>query len=68
MRELMANYGMDLTAAAEVIFDKLAAGAFWIDTQPDMTRDMIDGRIAFLTERAAPRLAPMARTLLGLDG
>ncbi|SMH37378.1 SDR family NAD(P)-dependent oxidoreductase [Azospirillum agricola] len=68
MRELMANYGMDLAAAAEVIFDKLATGAFWIDTQPDMTRDMIDGRIAFLTERAAPRLAPMARSLLGLDG
>lgn len=67
MRDLMANYGMDLSEAAAVIFDKLADGAFWIDTQPDMTRDMIEGRVAFLRERAAPQLAPMARSLLGLD-
>lgn len=68
MRDLMVNYGMDLAEACEVIFDKLMAGHFWIDTQPDMTRDMIAGRIAFLKAREAPQLAPMARSILGLDG
>lgn len=67
MRDLMASYGMDLDAACRIIFDKLTAGAFWVDTQPDMTREMIDGRIAFLTQREAPQLAPVARSILGLD-
>lgn len=68
MRDLMANYGMDLTEAATVIFDKLAAGRFWVDTQPEMTDDAVGARIAFLTKRANPELAPLGRSLLGLDG
>lgn len=67
MRELMANYGMDLAEAARVMFDKLAAGHFWVDTQPEMTADCINGRIAFLQSRSNPELAPQARALLGLQ-
>ena len=67
MREMMAGYGMDLAEACRIIFDKLAAGEFWVDTQPEMTADCVNGRVAFLKERAYPEIPGAARGLLGLD-
>jgi NADP-dependent 3-hydroxy acid dehydrogenase YdfG len=64
MRELMATYGMDLTAASKVILEQVAAGEFWVSTQPDMTRDIVAGRIAFFQDQTKPVLAPQARALL----
>jgi len=66
MRELMANYGMDLTAASKLILEQVAAGEFWVSTQPDMTREVVAGRIEFLKNQSKPQLAPQARILLGL--
>jgi hypothetical protein len=63
----MTQYGMELAPACEVIFDGLLAGKFWIDTQPDMTRDIVESRAAYLTARQAPELTPMAKSILGIQ-
>ncbi len=68
MRELMSAYGMDLAEGARIIFEKLAAGRFWVDTQPDMTEDAVRGRVEFLRGRTDPQLADQARALLGQGG
>ncbi|WP_097092312.1 SDR family NAD(P)-dependent oxidoreductase [Novosphingobium sp. Chol11] len=57
MREVMAAGGMDLAKASERIVDQLAAGAFWVSTQPRMTRTFLDARISFLRDQSRPRLA-----------
>jgi hypothetical protein len=53
----MAAGGMDLAKASERIVDQLAAGAFWVSTQPRMTRTFLDARISFLRDQSRPRLA-----------
>ncbi|MDX2275903.1 MAG: SDR family NAD(P)-dependent oxidoreductase [Hyphomonadaceae bacterium] len=64
MREMMAAYGMDLDEACTIILDQVAAGEFWVSTQPDMTRDMIAGRTAFLSTQSRPALTPQTKALL----
>jgi len=64
MHEMMYAYGMELPEAAKVIFEGLARGDFWISTQPEMTRAMIDGRIAFFKSEAPPVLAGEAAAIL----
>ncbi len=64
MREMMAAYGMDLSDACRVIFEQIAAGEFWVSTQPDMTRDMIAGRVAYLSAQARPELNAQTKALL----
>jgi short-subunit dehydrogenase len=66
MRELMANHGMELAAASKLILEQIAAGEFWVSTQPDMTRDIVSGRIEFMKNQARPQLAAQTRALLGL--
>ena len=55
---------MELDAACETIMDQIAAGKFWVSTQPEMTKTIADGRARFLTDRAPPGLLPAARALL----
>jgi NAD(P)-dependent dehydrogenase (short-subunit alcohol dehydrogenase family) len=57
MRETMAAHGMDLDKACERIVDQLAAGAFWISTQPRMTQMFLDKRIAFLRDQQQPQIS-----------
>jgi NAD(P)-dependent dehydrogenase (short-subunit alcohol dehydrogenase family) len=64
MRELMANYGMDLEEGVCNIFAGIAANKFWVSTQPAMTADAIAGRVAFLSEQRDPELGEQARQLL----
>lgn len=65
MREMMASYGMELEEGSRIILEKIAAGQFWVDTQPDMTAMVVDQRIAFLRDRAVPLLTDQAKQLLG---
>ena len=65
MHDLMKAHGMDLAEGCARIMAKIAAGEFWADTQPEMTRQSVDARIDFLRAQRAPALAPQARQLLG---
>lgn len=64
MAHMMANYGMELDEGCRKIVAKIAAGDFWVDTQEQMTDDMLTGRIAFFQGRSAPELAAQARALV----
>jgi NAD(P)-dependent dehydrogenase (short-subunit alcohol dehydrogenase family) len=64
MAHMMATYGMDLDEGCQRIVTGIAAGDFWVSTQPEMTDDMVAGRIAFFRQRGAPVLADQARQLL----
>lgn len=67
MRDTMAKHGMDIGLACERIVDQLAKGAFWVSTQPRMTRMFLDARSDFLREQRMPRitddLAPMFKDI-----
>ncbi|KAK2770184.1 hypothetical protein FQN53_005694 [Emmonsiellopsis sp. PD_33] len=65
MREMMSNYGMDLDEGCKLIMEQVAAGKFWVSTQPEMTSEVLAGRAAFLTGQRDPEIAETARHLLG---
>jgi NAD(P)-dependent dehydrogenase (short-subunit alcohol dehydrogenase family) len=64
MHDLMKNYGMDLDQGCAVIVEKMARGEFWVDTQPDMTEQAAEARVAFLRSKGPPVLAEQAKQLL----
>lgn len=64
MNEMLQTHGMELADAAQAIFAGLARGDFWISTHPEMTRDMIAGRVAFLQSGAAPTLTAETEAIL----
>jgi len=66
MREMMAAYGMDLAEGCARIVRQMAEGEFWVSTQPEMTTDIVDNRIAFLRDKRPPVLGEQQRQLLGL--
>lgn len=65
MRDMMQAYGMDLGEACATIMAGIARGDFWVSTQPDLTREMIAGRVAFLQSEAPPVLSDEAKAILG---
>lgn len=64
MHDLMAAHGMDLDEGCRRFVAQMAEGRFWVDSQPDMTRQSIDARIAFLDSQQAPVLGDQQRQLL----
>ncbi len=64
MREMMANYGMDLDEGCRRIVEQLAEGKFWVSTQPEMTADIVADRVNFLREQRTPALSEQTRQLL----
>ena len=64
MAHMMAQYGMDLDEGCRLIVDGIAANQFWVSTQPDMTDDIVAGRVAFLQQRGAPVLTEQTRALI----
>ncbi len=66
MREMMAVYGMDLDEGCRRIVEQIAEDKFWVSTQPEMTAQLVESRIAFLREQGPPQLVGEARRLLGL--
>ena len=65
MYDLMKTYGMDLDEGCRRIMAQIAEGKFWVSTQPEMTAEAIEARIAFLRDQRPPELAGQARQLLG---
>jgi NAD(P)-dependent dehydrogenase (short-subunit alcohol dehydrogenase family) len=66
MREMMANYGMDLDEGCRTILEQVADSKFWVSTQPEMTAQVLAGRIEFFQNQQAPVVPDQARHLLGL--
>ena len=66
MNAMMLAHGMDADEAGRVILEGIAAGHFWVSTQPEITAEMIAGRIAYLKDQADPPLTEATRTILGL--
>ncbi|BBF69682.1 SDR family NAD(P)-dependent oxidoreductase [Sphingomonas bisphenolicum] len=66
MAHMMANYGMDLDEGCRLFVQGMAARKFWISSQPEMTEQMLAGRIAFFEKQATPALSDQTRALLGL--
>lgn len=66
MREMMQAYGMDLDEGCRRIVEQVAESRFWVSTQPEMTSEIIEGRIAFLRDQSPPALAEQAKQLLGV--
>lgn len=64
MRHYMASGGMDLAEASASIIRQIAEGAFFVSTQPEMTDEMIAGRVDFLQGRKHPQLTEQTQALL----
>jgi NAD(P)-dependent dehydrogenase (short-subunit alcohol dehydrogenase family) len=67
MAHMMATYGMELDEGCRRFVEGLAARKFWISSQPEMTDQSIEGRIAFFKSQEAPELHEAARSLLGIE-
>jgi NAD(P)-dependent dehydrogenase (short-subunit alcohol dehydrogenase family) len=66
MAEMMANYGMDLDEGCRTFVAGMAARKFWISSQPEMTEQSLEGRIAFFRNQETPMLNDQTRQLLGV--
>ena len=66
MQDMMQDHGMDANEAGRVILAGVAAGHFWVSTQPETTAQMIAGRIAYLQNQSDPPLSAATRALVGL--
>jgi NAD(P)-dependent dehydrogenase (short-subunit alcohol dehydrogenase family) len=63
MVDAMAADGMELDAACERILRRIAAGEFWVSTQPRMTDMIVADRVSFLSERGRPFISPGLKPL-----
>lgn len=64
MFEMMRDYGMDLDEGCKLFLEQMAQNKFWVHSQPEMSKQIIDGRIAFFQGQEAPVLAEMARHIV----
>lgn len=64
MRDMMQAYGMDLDVGCAEFVRKMAENRFWVDSQPDMTREAVERRVQYLQNQERPELAEQARGLL----
>jgi hypothetical protein len=67
MQQMLEAAGVTPAAAAQSIFDQLAAGGFWVSTHPEMMRQMAAARAQLLTSLSQPSLDGGMLALLGLD-
>ena len=64
MFEMMRDYGMDLEEGCRIILEQVAEGKFWVHTQPEMSQQIIDGRIVFFQSQEPPALPEIVRHLV----
>lgn len=64
MFEMMRDHGMDLDEGCKLFLEQMAHNKFWVHSQPEMSKQIIDGRIAFFQGQEAPVLAEMARHII----
>jgi NAD(P)-dependent dehydrogenase (short-subunit alcohol dehydrogenase family) len=63
MFEMMRDYGMDLDEGCRLFLEQIAENRFWVHSQPEMSQEVLDGRIAFFQNQSAPYLPDLAREI-----
>ena len=63
MFEMMREYGMDLDEGCRLFLEQMAENRFWVHSQPEMSEQIIGGRIRFLAEQTPPVMPDLARQI-----
>jgi NAD(P)-dependent dehydrogenase (short-subunit alcohol dehydrogenase family) len=64
MHAMITQTGVTPEQAGKSILDGIAAGEFWVSTHPETTKQVAEGRSAYLAALALPTLAEQARALV----
>jgi hypothetical protein len=63
MFEMMRDYGMDLDEGCRLFLEQMAQNKFWVHSQPEMSEQIIGGRIRFMQEQIPPIMPDLARQI-----
>lgn len=63
MFEMMRDYGMDLDEGCRLFLEQMAENKFWVHSQPEMSEQIIGGRVRFLQEQLPPIMPDIARQI-----
>ncbi|WP_395331975.1 SDR family NAD(P)-dependent oxidoreductase [Novosphingobium sp. BL-8H] len=63
MAEMMSSYGMDLDEGCRLFLEQIAENKFWVHSQPEMSRQVLEGRIAFFQHETPPYMPDIAREI-----
>jgi NAD(P)-dependent dehydrogenase (short-subunit alcohol dehydrogenase family) len=63
MFEMMRDYGMGLDEGCAMFLEQMAQNRFWVHSQPEMSEQIIAGRVRFLSEQIPPIMPDLARQI-----
>jgi len=63
MAEMMSAYGMDLDEGCRLFLEQIAENKFWVHSQPEMSRQVLEGRMAFFQNETPPFMPDIAREI-----
>ncbi len=63
MAEMMRAYGMDLDEGCRLFLEQIAENKFWVHSQPEMSRQVLEGRMAFFQNETPPFMPDIAREI-----
>lgn len=63
MAEMMEAHGMDLDEGCRLFLEQIAENRFWVHSQPEMSRQVLEGRMAFFQHESAPCMPDIAREI-----
>jgi short-subunit dehydrogenase len=59
MNSILDEHGISPEEAGELILGQVAEGKFWIDTHPDLLKQLAEERAEYLRQRRSPSLSPL---------
>ena len=63
MDAMMRDFGMDPDEAGRLFLEQMAEKRFWVHSHPEISRDMLAARAAFLTTQNPPAMPDIARKI-----
>lgn len=63
MAAMMRDHGMDLDEGCRRFLEQMADNRFWVHSQPEMSAQIIAGRVGFLTNQTPPVMPDLARAI-----
>ncbi|WP_353229991.1 SDR family NAD(P)-dependent oxidoreductase [Novosphingobium sp.] len=63
MFAMMRDHGMDLDHGCRLFLQQMAENRFWVHSHPDMSAQIIGGRVKFLAEQTPPMMPDLARQI-----